>query len=51
MFLARNLNPVLRVDTSRTGAIDRSTPSACSASRYSQQVWVIENTGESTTTR
>jgi len=48
MFLARNLNPSLRVDTSRTGAITRSDAFGVLGEPYSQQVWVMENTGEST---
>ncbi len=47
MFLARNLNPMLRVDTSRTGAITRSDAFGVLGEPYSQQVWVMENTGES----
>src|SRR5438094_184682 len=48
MFLARNLNPGLRVDTSRTGRVDRFDAFGVLGERYSQQVWVMENTGEST---
>jgi hypothetical protein len=33
MFLARNLNPALRVDTSRTGALTRPMPSVSWAER------------------
>ncbi len=46
MFLARNLNPALRVDTSRTGALTRSDAFGVLGEPYCQQVWVIENTGE-----
>jgi hypothetical protein len=46
MFLARNLNPALRVDTSRTGALTRSDVFSVLGERYLQQVWVMENTGE-----
>jgi hypothetical protein len=46
MFLARNLNPSLRVDTSRTGAITRSDAFGVLGQEYFQQVWVMENTGE-----
>jgi hypothetical protein len=46
MFLARNLNPSLRVDTSRTGAITRSDAFGVLGQQYFQQVWVMENTGE-----
>ena len=47
MFLARNLNPALRFDTSRTGAITRSDAFGVLGQTYTQQVWVMENTGES----
>jgi len=47
MFLARNLNPALRVDTSRTGALRRSDAFGVLGDTYLQQVWVMENTGES----
>ena len=47
MFLARNLNPMLRVDTSRTGAITRSDAFGVLGEAYNQQVWAIENRGES----
>ena len=46
MFLARNLNPALRVDTSRTGALTRSDAFGVLGEPYRQQVWVMENTGE-----
>jgi Carboxypeptidase regulatory-like domain len=48
MFLARNLNPALRVDTSRTGALTRLDVFGVLGEPYRQQVWVMENTGEST---
>ena len=48
MFLARNLNPALRVDTSRTGPITRSDAFGVLGEPYAQQVWVFENTGEAT---
>jgi hypothetical protein len=48
MFLARNLNPALRVDTSRTGMLTRLDAFGVLGERYSQQVWVMENDGEST---
>jgi hypothetical protein len=48
MFLARNLNPALRVDTSRTGRLDRSDAFGVLGEAYAQQVWVFENTGEAT---
>jgi len=47
MFLARNLNPMVRANTSRTGAITRVDAFGVLGDRYSQQVWVMENTGES----
>ena len=47
MFLARNLNPALRVDTSRTGALTRSDAFGVLGTPYTQQVWVMENSGES----
>ena len=47
MFLARNLNPALRVDTSRTGALTRSDAFGVLGEAYTQQVWVMENTGDS----
>ncbi len=48
MFLARNLNPALRVDTSRTGALTRSDAFGVLGQAYTQQVWVMENTGDAT---
>src|SRR5439155_23565458 len=48
MFLSRNLNPALRVDTSRTGALTRLDAFGVLGERYSQQVWVMENSGDST---
>ena len=45
MFLARNLNPALRVDTSRTGALTRYDAFGVLGEPYKQQVWVMENTG------
>ena len=46
MFLARNLNPMRRADTTRTGAITRSDAFGVLGDTYSQQVWLMENTGE-----
>ncbi len=46
MFLARNLNPALRVDTTRTGALTRSDLFGVLGEPYLQQVWVMENTGD-----
>jgi hypothetical protein len=48
MFLSRDLNPAVRVDTSRTGALTRVDAFGVLGERYNQQVWVMENTGEST---
>jgi hypothetical protein len=47
MFLARNLNPMMRADTSRTGAITRVDAFGVLSEPYRQQVWVLENHGES----
>ncbi|MBI1874894.1 MAG: TonB-dependent receptor, partial [Acidobacteria bacterium] len=47
MFLARNLNPMVRANTSRTGPITRLDAFGVLGERYSQHVWVMENTGES----
>ena len=46
LFLARNLNPMLRANTSRTGPITRLDAFGVLGEPYSQQVWVMENTGE-----
>jgi len=46
MFLARNLNPALRADTSRTGQLTRSDAFGVLGEAYTQQVWVMENTGD-----
>ena len=51
MFLSRNLLPMVRADTTRTGAITRVDAFGifgADAVNYKQQVWVFENTGEST---
>lgn len=45
MFLARNLNPMSRVNTTRTGAITRSDAFGVLGEPYSERVWVMENTG------
>ena len=47
MFLGRNLNPMVRANTTRTGAITRQDAFGVLGEAYSQQVWVMENTGES----
>ena len=47
MFLSRNLNPMERVNTTRTGAITRHDVfNVLGGETYFQQVWVMENTGE-----
>lgn len=46
MFLARNLNPMIRANTSRTGPITRVDAFGVLGETYNQQVWVMENTGE-----
>lgn len=48
MFLARNLNPALRQDTTRTGLLTRSDAFGVLGESYLQQVWVFENSGEAT---
>lgn len=47
MFLGRNLNPMVRANTTRTGAITRMDAFGVLGEPYNQQVWVMENTGES----
>ena len=47
LFLSRNLNPMVRADTTRTGAITRVDAFGVLGEPYSQQVWVFENSGES----
>jgi hypothetical protein len=48
MFLARNLNPMVRANTTRTGLITRSDAfGVLGGETYAQQVWVMENNGES----
>jgi hypothetical protein len=46
MFLSRNLNPMVRANTSRTGPIERVDAFGVLGEPYLQQVWVMENTGE-----
>jgi carboxypeptidase family protein len=48
MFLARNLNPGIKQTTSRTEPVVRSDAFGVLGEPYTQQVWVMENTGEST---
>jgi hypothetical protein len=45
MFLARNLNPMVRVNTTRTGAITRVNAFGELDEAYTERVWVMENTG------
>jgi hypothetical protein len=47
MFLSRNLNPAVRANTSRTGPLVRVDAFGVLGEQYLQQVWVMENTGES----
>ena len=47
MFLARNLNPMVRANTTRTGAITRVDAFGVLGEPYRQQVWLFENSGES----
>ena len=46
LFLSRNLNPMMRADTTRTGVITRVDAFGVLGEPYSQQVWVLENGGE-----
>ena len=45
MFLAKNLNPMVRVNTTRTGAITRVDAFGELDEAYTERVWVMENTG------
>jgi hypothetical protein len=45
MFLARNLNPMVRANTSRTGPITRFDSFGVLGESYADRVWVMENTG------
>jgi hypothetical protein len=45
MFLAYNLNPALRTNTSRTGPLVRLDAFGVLGEPYSQQVWVMDNSG------
>ena len=45
MFLARNLNPMLRANTSRTGPLVRLDAFGVLGESYAGHVWVMENTG------
>jgi hypothetical protein len=46
MFLSRNLNPMVRANTSRTGPITRVDAFGVLGEPYFQQVWVMENVAE-----
>jgi Carboxypeptidase regulatory-like domain len=48
MFLSRNLNPGVRVDTSRTGTVNRVDAFGVLGEPYKTDVWVMENLGDST---
>jgi len=48
MFLSRNLNPGIKQTTSRTEPVVRVDAFGVLGEPYTQQVWVMENTGEST---
>jgi Carboxypeptidase regulatory-like domain/TonB dependent receptor len=45
MFLARNLNPMVRANTTRTGAITRLNAFGVLDEVYTERVWVMENAG------
>jgi carboxypeptidase family protein len=45
MFLSKNINPAVRVNTTRTGALTRQDAFGILGESYQQQVWLIENTG------
>ncbi len=45
MFLARNLNPMVRANTSRTGPIERVDAFGVLGEPFFERVWVMENTG------
>src|SRR5947207_12946804 len=47
MFLSRNLSPGLRVDTSRTGTVNRVDAFGVLGEPYKVDVWVMENNGDS----
>ncbi len=46
MFLQRNLNPMIRANTSRTGPITRVDAFGVLGEPYVSRVWLVENTGE-----
>jgi len=45
MFLSKNINPAVRVNTTRAGALTRQDAFGILGESYAQQVWLIENTG------
>jgi hypothetical protein len=45
MFLARNLAPMLRANTTRSGGITRVDAFGVLGDTYTERVWVMENTG------
>ena len=47
MFLSRNLNPMERANTTRTGPITRTDAFGVLGEPYTGRVWVFENGGES----
>jgi hypothetical protein len=46
MFLQRNLNPMIRANTSRTGPITRLDAFGVLGEPYVSRVWLVENTGK-----
>jgi len=47
LFLQRNLNPMIRANTSRTGPITRVDAFGVLGEPYNTKVWLVENTGKS----
>src|SRR5439155_23517694 len=47
LFLQRNLNPMIRANTSRTGPITRLDAFGVLGEPYVSRVWVVENMGKS----
>src|SRR5262249_17111266 len=45
MFLARNLNPMVRANTTASGAITRVDAFGVLGDTYTERVWVMENIG------
>jgi hypothetical protein len=50
MFLAANLNPMVRANTTRTGAITRVNAFGVLDETYTERVWVMETPATTTTT-